>query len=217
MKFNKNLWDHMDEQVYIQAAVKGDIEAFNELVLIYQDVVYRHVQCLTRDSNEADDAAQEAFIKAYFKIAQYRGGSFKAWLLRIATNTVLDVLRQQKHRVQIPLLPQLDDDEELESPDWLTDWSALPETVCEQHDLMHDLQVALDSLPVHYRLVVNLIDVEGLDYQEAAQALNLPLGTIKSRLIRARLMLRGLLSEYMVSYHETPRKTAQIETTGVHG
>jgi RNA polymerase sigma factor (sigma-70 family) len=95
----------MDEQVYIHEAMQGDMDAFNELVLIYQDVVYRHVHCLTWDADEAADAAQEAFIKAYLKIPQFRGGSFKAWLLRIATNTVLDVLRQQKRRSLVPLLP----------------------------------------------------------------------------------------------------------------
>jgi RNA polymerase sigma-70 factor, ECF subfamily len=194
----------MDEQVYIQAAVNGDIEAFNELVLIYQDLVYRHVFILTKDADNAADATQDTFIKAYLKIAQFRGGSFKAWLVRIGSNIVLDNLRQQKRRPLVPLLPQLDDDEEMESPQWLTDCSTMPETICDRRIFMQDLQKALDALPVHYRLVVNLIDIEGLDYQETAQALHLPLGTVKTRLMRARLLLRNLLSGDTVPYHEMP-------------
>jgi RNA polymerase sigma-70 factor, ECF subfamily len=194
----------MEEQVFIQAAVKGDLDAFNELVLIYQDVIYRHVFCLTKDDDKAADAAQETFIKAYLKIAQFRGGSFKAWLMRIGTNIVLDELRQQKRRPLVPLLPPLDDDEEIESPQWLTDCSTMPETVFDQRAFLQDLQKALDALPVHYRLVMNLIDIEGLDYQEAAQALHLPLGTVKTRLMRARLLLRGLLSDDVVHHHEMP-------------
>jgi RNA polymerase sigma-70 factor, ECF subfamily len=125
---------------------------------------------------------------------------------------VLDELRQQKRRALVPLLPHLDDDEELESPDWLTDRSMMPETVCEQREFLHDLQMALDDLPRHYRLVVNLIDLEGLDYQEAAQALDLPLGTIKSRLLRARLLLRHKLYRYHPD-HQEPKKTFQVGRT----
>jgi RNA polymerase sigma-70 factor, ECF subfamily len=190
----------MNEQVYINEAKNGDLNAFNELVLIYQDVIYRHVFCLTKDDDQAADAAQETFIKAYLKIAQYRGGSFKAWLMRIGTNIVLDEMRQTKRLPLVPLLPQLSDDEELESPQWLTDCSTMPETICDQHDFLHDLQRALDALPVHYRMVVNLIDLEGLNYQETAHALNLPLGTVKTRIMRARLQLRNLLAKYHASY-----------------
>jgi RNA polymerase sigma-70 factor, ECF subfamily len=190
----------MEEQIFIQAAMKGDLDAFNELVLIYQDVIYRHMFCMTKDADKAADAAQETFIKAYLKIAQFRGGSFKAWLVRIGTNTVLDELRQQKRQPLVPLLPQLDDDEEIESPQWLTDCSTMPEIIFDQRTFLQDLQKALDALPMHYRLVVNLIDLEGLDYHETAQALHLPLGTVKTRLMRARLLLRNLLAKYHAPY-----------------
>jgi RNA polymerase sigma-70 factor, ECF subfamily len=197
----------MDEQLYIQMAVKGDMEAFNALVLCYQDVIYRHVFFLMRDEDKAADAAQEAFVKAYCKIAQFRGGSFKAWLLRIATNTALDGLRQHNRHPQVPLQPHLEEDEELESPEWLTDRSNMPETVYDQRELARVLEKMVEALPVHYRLIVNLVDLEGLDYGETAQALDLPLGTVKSRLARARILLRKLLSGYNYPYHETTKES----------
>jgi RNA polymerase sigma-70 factor, ECF subfamily len=183
----------MDEQILIKKATEGDLEAFNGLVLIYQGIVYRQACYWLKDLEKAADITQDVFVKAFQNITSFRGGSFKAWLLRIMTNTVLDELRRQKRHPMIPLLPYDNENEEIESPYWLIDHSASPEEIAERRTLTRDIQRALDRLPAGYRMIVNLIDIEGLDYKEAAQALGAPIGTIKSRLARARSMLRDRL------------------------
>jgi RNA polymerase sigma-70 factor, ECF subfamily len=183
----------MDEKILIQKATAGDLEAFNQLVLIYQDIVYRQACYWLKDLDKAEDVTQDVFVKAFQNLTSFRGGSFKAWLLRIMANTALDELRRQKRHPMVPLLPYDNENEEIESPYWLIDHSALPEEIAEQRALTGDMQHALDHLPAGYRMIVNLIDIEGLDYKEAAQALGAPIGTIKSRLARARVMLRERL------------------------
>jgi len=184
----------MDEQALIKKASEGDLEAFNELVLIYQDIVYRQACYWMKDLEQAADITQDVFIKAFQNLASFRGGSFKAWLLRIMTNTALDELRRQQRHQMIALNPHDDDDEEIESPVWLTDPSASPEEITEQRAETRAVQRALEHLPTGYRLIISLIDIEGMDYKEAAQALGAPMGTIKSRLARARVMLRERLT-----------------------
>jgi RNA polymerase sigma-70 factor, ECF subfamily len=184
----------MDEQTLIQKAKEGDLDAFNELVLAYQDVVYRQACYWMKDLDQAADITQDTFVKSYQNITSFRGGSFRGWLLRIMTNTALDQLRRQKRHAMVPLLPYDSEEEEIESPYWLMDHSASPEEITEQRLMTSDIQRALDRLPAAYRAIINLIDIEGLDYQEAAQALGSPIGTIKSRLARARAMLRERLT-----------------------
>jgi RNA polymerase sigma-70 factor, ECF subfamily len=183
----------MDEQYFIQKAKDGDLEAFNQLVLNYQDIVYRQACYWVKDLDKAADITQDVFVKSFTNLSSFRGGSFKAWLLRIMTNTALDELRRNKRHPMIPLLPYDSEDEEVESPSWLTDHSASPEEIAEQRVLSQDVQQALNRLPASYRTIINLVDIEGLDYREAAQALGAPIGTIKSRLARARLLLRDRL------------------------
>jgi RNA polymerase sigma-70 factor, ECF subfamily len=184
----------MDEHILIQKAIDGDLDAFNQLVLTYQDIVYRQACYWLKDLEKAADITQDVFIKAFQNLASFRGGSFKAWLLRIMTNTALDELRRQKRHPMIALMPYDNEDEEVESPYWLTDHSASPEEVAEQRALTRDVQRALERIPASYRLIIHLIDIEGLDYQEAAQVLGSPIGTIKSRISRARGLLRDRLS-----------------------
>jgi RNA polymerase sigma-70 factor, ECF subfamily len=183
----------MDEQMLIQKAKEGDLNAFNELVLIYQDIVYRQACYWMKDLEKAADITQDVFVKVFQNLASFRGGSFKAWLLRIMTNTALDELRRQNRHRMIPLMPYDDDDEEIESPAWLTDHSPSPEEIAEQRSTTRVIQKALEHLPAGYRLIISLVDIEGLDYKEAAQALGAPMGTIKSRLARARVLLRDRL------------------------
>jgi RNA polymerase sigma-70 factor, ECF subfamily len=183
----------MDEQILINKAKDGDLEAFNQLVLIYQDIVYRQACYWLKDLDKAADITQDVFVKAFQNLASFRGGSFRAWLLRIMTNTALDELRRQKRHPVIPLQPCDNEDEEIESPFWLIDHSASPEEISEQRSMSRELERALTRLPASYRLIINLIDIEGLDYKEAAHALGAPIGTIKSRLARARVMLRERL------------------------
>ena len=183
----------MDEIAIIQAARQGDLEAFNRLVLAYQDLVYNQAYRLMSDFDAAEDATQVAFISAYRNLGTYRGGSFKAWLLRIVTNTCYDELRRRKRRPTIPLEPVDNDDELVESPRWIADPSETPEEKAERTELAEALRHCLDNLPLEFRIIVSLVDLQGLDYSEAAQAIGKPLGTVKSRLARARLRLRDCL------------------------
>src|SRR4030043_178179 len=109
----------MDEAALILAASKGDLDSFNRLVLVYQDIVYSQAYRIMGEADEAEDAAQDAFISAFRHLGSYRGGSFKAWLLRIVTNVCYDELRRRKRRPTTPLEPSDDEGEEIESPRWM--------------------------------------------------------------------------------------------------
>lgn len=186
----------MDEPALIRAAQNGDLEAFNRLVLAYQDVLYNTALRILGDDSQAADATQEAFISAFRGLNGFRGGSFKAWLMRTVTNACYDELRRQKRRPTIPLEPVNEDDEELESPRWLADSSMTPAEKFEADELEHAIQHCLASLPLEFRTVVVLADLQGLDYAEVASLARAPLGTIKSRLARARLRLRECLQGF---------------------
>jgi RNA polymerase sigma-70 factor, ECF subfamily len=186
----------MDEAYLIQEAMQGDLNAFNRLVLEYQDLVFNQAYRTMGEHELAEDATQEAFISAFRNLRSYRGGSFKAWLLRIVTNACYDELRRQKRRPTTPLEPLDNDEEEVESPHWLADPGESPEESAERSELNDAIQHCLQSLPEEFRSVVILVDVQGMDYTEAADAVRKPLGTVKSRLARARLKLRDCLQGY---------------------
>jgi RNA polymerase sigma-70 factor (ECF subfamily) len=186
----------MDEPALIRDAQHGDLDAFNRLVLAYQDALYNTALRILGDEELAADATQEAFISAFRAINSFRGGSFKAWLLRTVTNACYDELRRKKRRPTTPLEPDDAEGEEVESPRWLADPSASPEEQLEREELEHAIQHCLDALPADFRTVVVLADIQGLDYTEVASAARVPLGTIKSRLARARLRLRECLQAF---------------------
>lgn len=186
----------MNESALIQDAQRGDLEAFNRLVLAYQDALYNTALRILGNEDQAADATQEAFISAFRAIHSYRGGSFKAWLLRTVTNACYDELRRQKRRPTTPLEPENDEEDEIESPRWLADMSMSPEEKFEAAELEHALQHCLDALPTDFRTVVVLADVQGMDYADVAAAVHTPLGTVKSRLARARLRLRECLQAF---------------------
>ena len=144
----------------------------------------------------AQDATQEAFISAYRSMHSFRGGSFKGWLLRIVTNACYDELRRRKRRPTTPLEPLDDDDEEIESPHWIADPGETPEESTERQELSQAIQNCLEQLPDEFKAVVVLVDLQGVDYTEAASIMQTPLGTIKSRLARARLRLRDCLQGF---------------------
>ena len=186
----------MDEAALILDAQRGDLDAFNRLVLAYQDLLYNTALRILGDEALAADATQDSFISAFRNITAYRGGSFKGWLMRTVTNACYDELRRKKRRPSVPLEPTNDEDEEMESPRWLADPSMSPEQKFEAGELEHAIQHCLDALPVDFRTVVVLADIQGLDYTEVASAARVPLGTIKSRLSRARLRLRECLQGF---------------------
>jgi len=186
----------MDEPELIQAAQQGDLDAFNRLVLTFQDLVYNQAYWVLGETEFAGDMTQDTFITAYRKIRTYRGGSFKAWLLRIVTNTCYDELRRRKRRPTTPLEPTDDFDEEIESPRWMEDPAESPEEAASRAELSTAIQSCLDDLSPEFRMVVVLVDVQGLNYAEAAQIVGKPLGTIKSRLARARNGMRQCLQGF---------------------
>ena len=186
----------MDEPALITSAQHGDLDAFNTLVLNYQDVLFNTALRILSDSELAADATQDAFLSAFRSINSYRGGSFKAWLMRTVTNACYDELRRRKRRPTTPLEPDTSNGDEMDSPRWLADKSMSPEQKLEADELEHAIQHCLDALPNEFRTVVVLADIQGLDYREVAGATRVPLGTIKSRLARARLRLRECLQGF---------------------
>lgn len=186
----------MDEQFLINSAQKGDLDAFNRLILAYQDMAYNVAYRMLTDEDLAEDAVQNAFISAYNNLSSFRGGSFKAWVMRMVTNGCYDELRRQKRRPTTPLEPLNDEDEETDSAPWMASDDPSAETTLEQAELEHALQHCLEQLPPDFRAVVVLVDVQGLDYSEVSASVRTPLGTIKSRLARARLKIRDCLQGF---------------------
>jgi RNA polymerase sigma-70 factor, ECF subfamily len=199
----------MDEQELIQAAVQGDIEAFNQLVLKYQDMVYNQARWLMKEQEAAQDMSQDAFIRAFQSLKSYRGGSFRSWLARIVTNLCLDELRRIKRRPTIPLMPTDADGEEMESPSWIADTHMSVEETVENIQLDLALRDLVEELPMEYRTALVMVDILEFDYAEAAQSMGIPIGTLKSRLVRARLRLRNKL-ENTNTFHRSPILSSQF-------
>jgi len=192
----------MDESKTIQRAQKGDLAAFNQLVMAYQTLAYNVAYRVVGDHNLAADACQDAFVSAFKGLQGFRGGSFKSWLLRIVTNACYDMLRYQKRRPAVSLeqLSAPDEDELYtdESAPWLEDGHAGPEELAMRGELADDIQRAISSLPPDQRVVLVLSDVQGFSYAEISEIAGISLGTVKSRLSRARLKVR----DYLVSRSE---------------
>lgn len=186
----------MDENALITSAKRGDLDAFNRLVLSHQDALFNAALRILGDGDLAADATQEAFLAAFRGLNGFRGGSFRAWLMRTVTNACYDELRRRKRRPTGPLEPEGRDGEDVESPRWLADPELSPEQQAEAQELEHAIQHCLENLPLEFRTVVVMADLQGLDYTEVAAAIRVPLGTIKSRLARARLRLRECLQDF---------------------
>jgi RNA polymerase sigma-70 factor (ECF subfamily) len=186
----------MDEQTLIRAAQRGDLEAFNQLVLLYQDFLFRVAMNILGAEDAAADATQQAFLSAFRNLRTFRGGSLRSWLSRITVNACYDELRRVSRSKDVPLQVYDQDGEELEPASWLTDPDPSPEEQAERSNLVDAIQSSLGALPEHYRLAVQLIDIEGLSYEETATTLGLPVGTVKSRLARARDALRTSLQRF---------------------
>jgi len=181
----------MDEPKLIEQAKSGDVQAFNTLVLHYQDRVYNVAYRIMGDPASAADAAQEAFISAYKSLGSFRGGSFKSWLLRIVTNACYDELRYRKRRPQSSLDEITEDNE---SHALLHSEKAIsPEGHQQRSELVDAIENCLEDLPEDQRAATVLCDVEGYDYSEIAEIMSTSLGTVKSRISRARSKLRDCL------------------------
>jgi len=181
----------MNEEGLISRSQAGDLQAFNELVELYQRPVYNLALRMLGSAETAEDATQDTFVSAYRAISRFRGGSFKAWVFKIAANSCRDKMRSAR-RVSVTSLDNLI----AEAGDFIADdETESPEDFAERRELGRLLADSLACLPEDQRLVVVLSDVQGLSYEEIAQATGASLGTVKSRLNRARSRLRDLLRQ----------------------
>ncbi|MDO8611298.1 MAG: sigma-70 family RNA polymerase sigma factor [Dehalococcoidia bacterium] len=179
-----------DEASLIERSQRGDLDAFNALVVAYQGQVYSVCLRMLGSPQPAEDATQEAFIAAFRAVSRFRRGSLRAWLFRIAANVCYDELRRRRSRPQVPLEASAGDERpaaEPASPD-----EPLEERAVRQ-ELARCLEGGLASLPADQRLAVILRDVQGLAYEEVAEATGASLGTVKSRISRGRAALRDFL------------------------
>lgn len=187
----------MEEALLAKRAQAGNLEAFNQLVLKHQGLAFNVAYRILADSAAADDATQNAIISAFQNLKSYRGGSFQAWLLRIVTNSCYDELRRRKRQPSVALDPvNIETGEEIESPKWMVDDSPSPEDIVALGELDRAVQHCLDNLPNEFRVVAVLVDVEGMGYGEVSEIIGKPLGTIKSRVYRARKRLQQCLQSF---------------------
>jgi len=174
----------------LERARDGDLEAFNDLVTLYQDQLFALVVRMVPDRDQASDAVQEAFFSAYRNLTSFRGGSVKSWLNRICVNAAMDQQRAKKRRPVQPY-PELDD-ETWQPPAGI---EADPERTALDGERTRTLGRALAQITDDQRAAIVLYDVEGYDYAEIAEMTGVSLGTVKSRIHRGRLALRGLLED----------------------
>ena len=181
------------EKTLIKAAQRGDLEAFNLLILRYQNLLFGIALRLLNDEDTAADAVQEALISAFRRFHTFRGDSLRSWLARVVVNACYDEVRKKRRQHSVPLEQFNAEGDEIETSYWLVDRQADPELQFESFELEDAIQNSLHKLPPIYRLVLVLVDIEGLSYEEAASAVRVPVGTVKSRLARARLQMQKSL------------------------
>ena len=176
------------EAAIVRKVLGGDANAFETLVLEYEKNVYNIALRMTGNSEDAADMTQEAFIKAYNSLQSFRGDSkFSVWLYRIVSNVCLDFLRSKNRRPTVSLSVEDDDGEDAQLD--VADESRSRERLLDRKLTRDSVRRGLDSLPPDYRQILLLREIQGLSYDEIAQALSLEVGTVKSRIFRARKRL----------------------------
>jgi RNA polymerase sigma-70 factor (ECF subfamily) len=185
--------DNDDETVRL--AQKGDRAAFNRLVGKYQGQMYNIAYRVMGDPDQAADATQDAFIAAYKKLSQYTGGNFRAWLARIVKNQCFDTLRYRQRRPAASLEDLILDPNDRGIAAWDGDDTPNPETLLERTEVAEWLELAIQQLPVDQRTTLVMADIHEYSYEEIAATMEVELGTVKSRLFRARRKLRELLQD----------------------
>lgn len=179
-----------EEAEAISAARQGDLTAFNQLVAAYQGLAYSVAYRTLQNPDSAADVVQDSFVKAYKAIGAFEGGSFKSWMIRIVANTCYDLLRTRQYRMTDSLedLP-VDEDHAIR----LEDPAESPADFAERMELSALIEQSIAALPADLRLVLTLCDVHGYAYEEIAEMTQTPMGTVKSRISRARARIRDLL------------------------
>ena len=186
------------EAVLIERCQRGDTQAFDELMARYETRVYNLAYRLLGDAEEAYDISQETFLRVYRALPRFRGGStLHTWIHRIVVNLCLDALKKQRRRPRLVQEAPLEEEAGSESLlDRLPDETPGPETRVLSRERQSIVRQAIASLPRHHRAVLVLFDLEGLSYHEIAETLKINVGTVKSRLNRARLALKEKLEPY---------------------
>jgi RNA polymerase sigma-70 factor (ECF subfamily) len=184
----------IDESVLVAQARQGDTQAFGELVRRYEGKIFRLANHITQNREDAEDVLQETFLKAYEHLDQFKGDSkFYTWIVRIAVNQALMKLRRRKTDKSVSLDEQIDTGEDTVVRE-IAAWGEDPEEQFTREELGEILDGAIQSLEPPYRSVFVLRDIEDLSTEETAEALNLSIPAVKSRLLRARLQLREKLT-----------------------
>lgn len=187
----------MTEADIIKKCKKGSREAFNKLVSEYQTKIFNMSYNMLSNREDAFDAAQEVFLRVYKNIGSFREqSSFSTWIYRICTNVCTDMLRKRQRSqgvISISSSSYDDEDKDMDIPDL----SPTPEEYTELNERQTAVREGLRLLKDEYRTIITLYDIEGLSYEEIANVLQLPIGTVKSRLNRARMSLRKILSKNM--------------------
>ena len=186
-----------DEANLVRRARQGDMSAYDELVRRYQERIYATIYHMTSNHEDANDLAQEAFIKAFQALKSFKGGStFYTWIYRIAINKTINFLKQRKNRAHLSL-NDLDFNAE-HDPDLVALISdKTPRRDAGLAELQEKLNAAMLKLSEHHRLVVTLHDVQGMSHEEIAEVMDCNIGTVRSRLFYARQQLQALLSDYL--------------------
>jgi RNA polymerase sigma-70 factor, ECF subfamily len=185
-----------DEMALVRAAKQGDVSAFEQLVKRYDRNVFRIANHITHNAEDAEDVVQDAFLKAYQHLDRFQEQSkFYTWLVRIAVNEALMKLRKRRSDKTVSMDQDIETEEDT-IPREIADWSPNPEQQFKQEELKEILEKTIQGLPPSFRTVFVLRDVEGLSTEETAEALELSVPAVKSRLLRARLQLRERLNKY---------------------
>lgn len=197
------------ENLIVQQVLDGDTNAFEELVLEYEKKVYNVALRMVNNQEDAEDITQEAFIKAYNSLANFRGDSkFSVWLTRIVSNMCLDLIRSRGRRPTISLSVEDEDGENVELE--ISDIRQSPETIMEQQLTKDSVRRGLKQLPDEYREILLLREIQGLSYEEISAALDLEVGTVKSRIYRGRKKL----CDYLIKDGNIPDFTSSGKMRG---
>ncbi len=179
--------DRFVDQLLVERAQKGELKAFEMLVLKYQQRLIRLIARFVESEAEAEDIAQEAFIKAYRALPDFRGESaFYTWLYRIGVNTTNNYLVERRRKLPQNILPAGMQEDELSEHNLLLSDDNTPETTLMNKEIVQTIERSIEHLPQELKVAITLREIDGLSYEDIAQILECPVGTVRSRIFRAR-------------------------------